>query len=127
MEYLSKEIAQSIAEEWIDSWNKHDLERILSHYTNDFEMSSPFIARMYPDSGGKLKGKDLIGEYWGKALEKFPDLTFELKDVLFSIDTICIVYQSVNNLRAIEWLKLRKDTGHLWKICEAAGHYHAFP
>lgn len=35
--------SQEFAREWIAAWNAHDLERILSHYTDDFEMSSPLI------------------------------------------------------------------------------------
>ena len=35
--------AQQFAEEWLRAWNAHHLEAILAHYTDDFEMSSPFI------------------------------------------------------------------------------------
>jgi len=38
---LSKAFADHFAAEWIAAWNSHDLERILSHYTDNFEMSSP--------------------------------------------------------------------------------------
>ena len=40
---LSREFAESFAAEWIEAWNSHDLDRILSHYTDDFVMSSPRI------------------------------------------------------------------------------------
>jgi len=40
---IDKEFAEHFAADWIDSWNQHDLERILLHYTDDFEMSSPRI------------------------------------------------------------------------------------
>lgn len=32
--------AYDFAKEWIAAWNSHDLDRILSHYVEDFEMSS---------------------------------------------------------------------------------------
>ena len=35
--------ARRFAEEWIAAWNAHDLERILPHYSDDFEMHSPLI------------------------------------------------------------------------------------
>lgn len=35
--------AQAFAREWIAAWNAHDMDRILSHYADDFEMSSPLI------------------------------------------------------------------------------------
>ncbi len=40
---LERGWALEFAREWIESWNSHDLERILAHYTEDFEMSSPLI------------------------------------------------------------------------------------
>ncbi len=38
---IDQQWAQAFAEDWIASWNSHDMERILAHYTDDFEMSSP--------------------------------------------------------------------------------------
>lgn len=35
--------AKQFAEHWISAWNKHDLEEILSHYTDDFDMTTPMI------------------------------------------------------------------------------------
>src|ERR1700723_3107179 len=37
---MTSELALRFAE-WIAAWNAHDLPRILSHYADDFEMSSP--------------------------------------------------------------------------------------
>ena len=39
---LSGDFVHRFAAEWIAAWNSHDLERILAHYTDDFEM---FCAR----------------------------------------------------------------------------------
>lgn len=43
---MSKDFAQRFAAEWIDAWNAHDLERVLSHYDDAFVMSSPLIPRI---------------------------------------------------------------------------------
>jgi ketosteroid isomerase-like protein len=125
---LTEATAREIANEWIDSWNTHDLNKILSHYTDSFEMQSPFILKMYPESGGKLVGKAAVGEYWERALQKYSDLHFELLDVMFSVDSMCIVYKSVNGLRAVEWLQIETiGDNNDWKISKAAGHYHTVP
>lgn len=126
---LNRSIAVNIAKEWVESWNAHDLERILSHYTDDFDMSSPFIVKMYPESGGTLKGKDAVGDYWRRALVKFPDLHFEFLDVFFSVNTVCILYKSVLNLQAVEWLQLEEvaDDGKHFLVSKAAGNYNDFP
>ena len=31
------------AVKWIESWNSHDLNRILSHYADDVEVTTPMI------------------------------------------------------------------------------------
>ena len=36
--------AQAFADEWIEAWNSHDLDRILSHYSDDAELLSPVAA-----------------------------------------------------------------------------------
>jgi ketosteroid isomerase-like protein len=53
--------AERFANEWIAAWNSHDLERILEHYEDDFEMSSPIIAALAGESSGKLRGKLAVG------------------------------------------------------------------
>ena len=40
---MEKSFAKRFAMEWVAAWNSHDLERILAHYEDDFEMSSPII------------------------------------------------------------------------------------
>ena len=41
---LTKDEGRSLAEEWIASWNSRDLDRILSHYTDDLEFSRSFFS-----------------------------------------------------------------------------------
>ena len=36
---MNQKQANEFAAEWIEAWNAHDLDRILSHYTDDFEMN----------------------------------------------------------------------------------------
>ena len=43
---MDHKFAEHFAADWIDSWNAHDLNRILSHYTDDFEMASPVIIQV---------------------------------------------------------------------------------
>lgn len=117
---ISQAFAQQFAEEWITAWNTHDLERILSHYTDDFEMASPFIVAIAGEPSGTLKGKEEVRRYWAAALEKMPDLKFELVDVLFSVNSLVIYYRSVLGKMAAEWLWLN-EAG---QVQTAIGHYN---
>jgi hypothetical protein len=94
--------ALKFAQDWIDSWNSRDLQRILAHYTDDFTMSSPMIAQMTGEASGSLTGKDAVGAYWNEALERFPQLHFELLSVFLGIDSIALYYKSVGGRLAIE-------------------------
>jgi ketosteroid isomerase-like protein len=94
--------ATEFAREWIAAWNSHDLERILSHYRDDFAMSSPLIAQRGFDASGTLHGKDAVRPYWGNGLAKTPDLHFTLEDTLVGPDSIAILYRNQAGGRVVE-------------------------
>jgi hypothetical protein len=116
---IAKSDARKFAEEWIAAWNGHDLERVLSHYTEDFEMSSPFIAAFAGEPSGTLKGKARVGAYWKNALERLPDLQFELLQVFTGVTTVTIYYRAVMGKLATEVFFL-DDEG---KARKALAHY----
>ena len=117
---MNIEQAEEFAEEWISSWNSHDLERILSHYEDDFEMSSPVIVQTMNEPSGCLKGKEAISVYWTKALSRHPDLQFEKLHVLAGANSVTIIYHGVRGLSA-EVFHF-SDTG---KVSSAYAHYIA--
>ncbi|MBK0381805.1 nuclear transport factor 2 family protein [Pedobacter sp. SD-b] len=94
--------AQKFAEEWIASWNSHNLSEILNHYTDDVEITTPMIKLAGGIEGGSLKGKENVKLYWQKALEKIPDLHFELYEITTGINSVALYYKSVMNKKAIE-------------------------
>ena len=56
---MDKDTAFKFAEEWIASWNARELDRILSHYEDDFQMSSSVITQITGEASGVLKLTDL--------------------------------------------------------------------
>jgi hypothetical protein len=96
--------AYDFAKEWIAAWNSHDLDRILSHYVEDFEMSSPLIIERKIDPSGVLRGKAAIREYWALGLAAVPRIQFELIDVHVGINSLGILYRSIGRRRVIELL-----------------------
>jgi len=101
---INREWAQEFANDWIASWNAHDMNRILSHYTDDFEMSSPLIVERLGILEGKLKGKNAVRDYWQHGLSMNPPLLFELIDVLVGINEITIYYSNVGRRIVAETL-----------------------
>jgi hypothetical protein len=118
---ITKDRAKEFAREWVEAWNAHDIDRVLSHYTDDFEMSSPFIAGFAGESSGTLKGKPQVGAYWRTALERIPDLRFELLDVFTCVNSITIYYKAVLGKLATEVLFLNQDG----KAYKALAHYNS--
>src|ERR1700730_6958499 len=101
--------ALSFAKEWIAAWNSHDLDRILSHYVEDFEMSSPLIIERKIDPSGVLRGKAAIREYWANGLAAVTPIQFELIDVHVGINAIGILYRSIGRRRVIEMLTFNEQ------------------
>jgi len=117
---ISSEFAASFAAEWIAAWNAHDLERVLAHYADDFEMASPVIAQLMAEPSGVLRGKESIRAYWAKALALLPELHFELGEVLVGAASVTIVYRGHRGPSAeVFWFD---GAG---KVVRAAAHYAA--
>jgi hypothetical protein len=117
---IDKKFAEHFARDWIDSWNSHDLDRILAHYSDQFEMSSPVIIQIAGEPSGTLKGKDAVGAYWAKALSLIPDLRFELVTILIGVNSITLYYKGPRGLSA-EVFHLGPDQ----KVLRAYAHYAA--
>jgi predicted SnoaL-like aldol condensation-catalyzing enzyme len=115
---MEKHQAQQFAQEWVSAWNAHDLDKILSHYEEEFEMSSPAITKLTEESSGVLRGKDAVGEYWSGALEKYPDLEFKLLHVLRGSNSVTLVYEGVLGLSAEVF-----HFGSSGKVARAFAHY----
>ena len=94
--------AKKFAKDWIESWNSHNLDDILSHYSDEIEITTPMIKLAGGIESGSLKGKETVRAYWKKALEKIPDLKFELYEVTSGINSVALFYKSVMNKKAIE-------------------------
>ena len=115
---ISREFAEKFAKHWIEAWNSHDLKHVLSHYADDFEMSSPFIPQIAGEPSGTLKGKAAVGAYWAKALEMMPTLRFELVDALVGVNSITLYYRGVRGMAA-EVFFFNADG----QVLEAFAHY----
>jgi hypothetical protein len=101
---LDHALALAFARDWIEAWNSHDLERILSHYADDFEMSSPLIVERLGKAEGVIRGKHEAADYWRPSMSLDPPLRFELLDVLVGVDQLTIYYHSVGRRIVAETL-----------------------
>jgi len=94
--------SKKFAAEWIASWNAHNMDDIMEHYAEDVEITTPMIRIATGGDTDTLKGKAAVAEYWSKALQKLPDLHFELVEVTTGVHSVALYYKSVMNKMSIE-------------------------
>lgn len=115
---ITSEFANQFSQEWLSAWNSHDLDAILSHYADDFEMISPYIVAIAGDPSGTLHGKKEIGQYWAAALVKYPGLCFDLRQVLIGVQSIVIYYQGISGMAAETFVFNQEG-----KVIKSIAHY----
>ncbi len=93
---LQAPFAGDFAQDWIDAWNSHDLERILTHYDDEVLLTSPVALRLL-NGDGTVRGKAALRDYFLRGIQAYPNLRFDLIDALWGTETIVIYY--VNNVR----------------------------
>ena len=104
--------------EWIEAWNAHDIERILSHYRDDILFVSPLAARAGAPHG-TLRGLASLRAYFERGLATYPALRFRPMAALGGIGSIALHYLSVEGRQAIEVMELDVRG----KVRHAAVHY----
>ena len=116
---MDNTFAEHFARTWIDAWNSHDLPCILSHYADDFAMTSPKIIQLADEPSGTLRGKAAVGAYWAKAQQLIPDLHFELITTVVGVNSITLYYQGAQGRLAVEVFHFNQEQ----KVTQAFAHY----
>ena len=101
--------ARSFAEEWIDAWNSHDLDRILAHYAENVVLTSPIAARLLNLADGTVTGKAALSGYFQKGLEAFPQLRFELIEVMWGLTSVVLHYRNQAGTKSGEFMEFDSE------------------
>ncbi|UGY22373.1 nuclear transport factor 2 family protein [Bradyrhizobium septentrionale] len=100
---------KTLGHAWIAAWNARDLERVLSMYAEDTEMTSDRIPALGFGASGTVRGKASLRAYWSAALAKLPGLHFELIDLYVSPDSVVVFYQNERGNKICEYLRCDAD------------------
>ena len=118
---MTKDQASKLANEWIASWNAHDLESIISHYEDKVELTSPVAAQLLGSPDGKVMGKANLRAYFKRGLDAYPDLHFHLDDVLWGLNSIVLYYVNQKGTHSAEFMELSTNC----KIARVVANYGA--
>jgi ketosteroid isomerase-like protein len=99
---IDREKAWAFAHEWLDAWNKHDVDLIMKHYADSIEFCSPVVQKVLGDIKGVVSGIDNLRDYFSRQLQKFSTLHFQLLDVFTSPQTLVLYYKINRGLLAAE-------------------------
>jgi hypothetical protein len=93
----------------------HDLDRIMTHYDDAVELTSPVAAQLLGTPEGKVVGKANLRAYFQRGLQAYPELTFRLDDVLWGIGSIVLYYINQRGTHAGEFMEL-SATGKITRV-----------
>ena len=112
---LEEHQARELADHWVRAWNSHDLDSIMAHYADDVVLVSPVAARMLGDPSGRVSGKAALRGYFERALGVYPNLKFELVDLMWGLQSVVVYYVNQKGSKTGEYMEI-DPTGKVSKV-----------
>ena len=103
---MTEDDATRFADAWIGAWNSHDLDEIMSHYADDVVLTSPTAAALLGDPNGEVRGIAALRAYFKKGLEVYPNLRFDLFDVMWGVSSVVLCYVNQKGTKSAEFMEL---------------------
>lgn len=113
--------AEGFARQWVAAWNSHDLDAIMSHYDADVVLNSPVAAKILDDRSGTVEGNAALRNYFKCGLELYPNLHFELVDVMCGLSSMVVCYKNQKGTRTAEFMEFAKNG----KIIRVVANYNS--
>ena len=101
----------------IDTWNSHDLDRIVGLYAEDAELLSPLAASV--TGSETVRGHAELRGYFQRALVVYPDLKFEIVDILRGVEGVTIYMRGAGGALVAEVLVINADR----RVQRVLAHY----
>jgi hypothetical protein len=84
-----------LVQDWLEGWNHRNIELLMSHYADDAVFISPSVLVRQPGSDGRVVGKAAIRELYQRSLDHFPNLRFEIEDVIERPYGVIVIYRKL--------------------------------
>jgi len=99
--------AATYARDWAAAWNAGDIEAVLAHFHDDAVFTSPLAARVVPESGGVIRGKEALRRYWNAAINRTPPPEFHVTSVCAGVDSLVILFRNEQGVDRAEVLRFK--------------------
>jgi predicted ester cyclase len=116
---MTRDEIRQLATHWVAAWNAHDLDAIISHYDQGVELISPVAEQLLGIPNGKVSGRSSLREYFQRGLEAYPELHFDLKDVLVGVNSLVLYFTNQKGTRTGEFMDLDASG----KVTRVVAHY----
>ncbi|MBC7861722.1 MAG: nuclear transport factor 2 family protein [Bacteroidia bacterium] len=83
---------RTIAQNWFDAFNAKNLDALLSLYDENAEHFSPKLKIRMPETGGFIKGKQQLHDWWKDAFDRLSTLHYKPNYFIADSDKIFMEY-----------------------------------
>jgi ketosteroid isomerase-like protein len=108
---MAAEENKKIALKWLETFNEHNLEKLLSLYNDNAEHFSPKLKIRMPETLGLIKGKQALREWWQDAFDRLPTLNYEVLKLTADNEQVFMEYirhvKNEEDLRVGEVLQIK--------------------
>jgi hypothetical protein len=118
---LEEKQARELARHWVEAWNAHDLDAIMAHYAESVVLVSPVAVRLLGNPFGTVSERDALRSYFALGLKAYPQLRFDLLDVMWGLNSVVLYYANQRGSKTGEFMEL-DSTG---KVCRVVANYSA--
>lgn len=118
---LTESSVRQFADDWVRAWNSHDLDAIMSHYSPEIVLTSPVAARLLNNESGMVAGESALRSYFERGLEAYPNLAFELLDVMWGLSSVILYYKNQKGTKSGEFMELDAN----FKVTRVVANYSA--
>ncbi len=74
---MTDDLIISIAKNWFDAFNQHNLKKLIALYDHNAQHYSPKLKLRSPETEGLIKGKKALEDWWRDCFERLPTLKYE--------------------------------------------------
>jgi ketosteroid isomerase-like protein len=83
----------TIAQQWFEAFNAHDLEKLLSLYAEDAVHYSPKLKIRMPETEGLIAGKASLRNWWQDSFDRLPGLRYHPTNFIANDASVFMEYR----------------------------------